>query len=222
MESIDFALAFPQAPIKTDIYMRPPKVPPGFFIPDFPAFSDRFLSFYKLWMNLYGLKDAGKTWFDFSKKGLLERGWEKSKIVSCIFTKDGILLVIYVDHAILISPHKTLINIEIKSLQEGYNLTDDGDLKDYLRTRFTKLSDGSIEFSQPRIVERVIQMVGLNAVLDCIKMHDTPDISTTLLDNDPNGAPRVRNWNYRSVVGALSYLQAMVRPDITFAVQQCA
>ena len=27
MESIDFVLAFPQAPIKTDIYMRPPKVP---------------------------------------------------------------------------------------------------------------------------------------------------------------------------------------------------
>ena len=56
--------------------MRPPKVQSGFFIPDLPAFSDLFLSVYKLLMNLYGLKDAGKTWFDFLKKGLLEQGWK--------------------------------------------------------------------------------------------------------------------------------------------------
>ena len=72
------------------------------------------------------------------------------------------------------------------------------------------------------MVERFLQMVGLVDVSDCNKMHDTPAIRTTFLDSDPNGAPCVRDWNYRSVVGALSYLQAMVRPDITFAVQQCA
>ena len=110
-----------------------------------PAFSDRFLNVYKLLKTLYGLKDSGKTWFDFLKKGLLEQGWKKLEINSCLFTKDGILLVVYVDDAILISPHKTLIDIEIKSLQEGYNLTDNGELKDYLGTRFTKLPDGSIE-----------------------------------------------------------------------------
>ena len=65
MESIDFVLAIPQAPIKTDIYMRPPKVLSGFSIPDLPTFSDRFLNVYKLLKNPYGLKDAGKTWFDF-------------------------------------------------------------------------------------------------------------------------------------------------------------
>jgi hypothetical protein len=35
MQSIDFVLAFPQAPIKTDIFMRPPKVPHDFIIPGF-------------------------------------------------------------------------------------------------------------------------------------------------------------------------------------------
>jgi hypothetical protein len=65
MQSIDFVLAFSQAPIKTDIYMRPPKVPPDFKIPDLPTMSDRFTNVYKLLRNLYILKDAGKTWFDF-------------------------------------------------------------------------------------------------------------------------------------------------------------
>ncbi|CAJ1941720.1 unnamed protein product [Cylindrotheca closterium] len=32
MESIDFVLAYPQAPIKTDIFMQPPRVPPKFAI----------------------------------------------------------------------------------------------------------------------------------------------------------------------------------------------
>ena len=41
MESIDFVLAFPQAPIKTDIYMRPLKVPSGFSVPDLPTFFYR-------------------------------------------------------------------------------------------------------------------------------------------------------------------------------------
>ena len=91
--------------------MRPPKVPSGFSIPDLPALSDLFLSVYKLLMNLYGLKDAGKTWFNFLKKGLLERGCKQSEIDSCLFTKDGIFLVIYVDDAILISPHKKPIDI---------------------------------------------------------------------------------------------------------------
>ena len=116
MKSIHFVPAFPQAPIKTDIYTRPPKVLSGFFIPYLPAFSEHFFSVYTLLMNLYGLKYAGKTCFDFLNKGFLQRGWKQSGIKLCLFNKDGIILDIYVDNAILISPQKTLINIEIKYL----------------------------------------------------------------------------------------------------------
>lgn len=87
MESIDFVLAYPQAPIKTDIYMKPPKGPSDFSIPDLPTFSDCFLNVYKLLQNLYGLKDAGKTWADYLTAGLLER---RLKLIrACLFTKNG-------------------------------------------------------------------------------------------------------------------------------------
>ena len=33
MQSIDFVLSLPQAPVKTDICMKPPKVPKEFEIP---------------------------------------------------------------------------------------------------------------------------------------------------------------------------------------------
>ena len=70
MQSIDFVLAFPQAPVKTDIYMQPPKVPYNFVIPDLPNKHDRITKVYKLIKNPYGLKDASKTWFDYLRKGL--------------------------------------------------------------------------------------------------------------------------------------------------------
>jgi hypothetical protein len=189
MESIDFfVLAFPQAPVKTDIFMQPPKVPPGFAIPDLPSLSDRFTKVYQLLKNLYGLKDAGRTWSDHLKKGLIERGWKPSEIDSCLYTKNGIILVLYVDDAILISPFKSKIDFEIKSLQQAYDLTDDGELKDYLGTRFTRQSDGSIILEQPRMIERILDMVGLGSD-ERVKMHDTPACDRNLLDKDPDGEP---------------------------------
>jgi Reverse transcriptase (RNA-dependent DNA polymerase) len=222
MQSIDFVLAYPQAAIKTDIYMKPPTVPPGFIIPDLPTHEKRTNSVYKLLRNLYGLKDAGKTWYDHLDQGLLKRGWTKSEIDGCLYTKRGIILVVYVDDAILISPYKTLIQKEIKSLQEEYDLTDDGELQDYLGIRFERRSDGSLKLTQPRMIERVLKIVGLDENNGKTKLHDTPASEHKILDNDPDGKGRIQGWNYRSAVGCLSYLQSMIRPDITMAVQQCA
>lgn len=222
IESIDFVLAYPQAPVQTDIYMVPPKVPQGFLIPDLPNFVDRFTNVYKLLKNLYGLKDAGKTWNDHLCKGLLARGWVPSTVDPCLYTKPGIVLVVYVDDACLLSPHKELIRSEILSLKVEFQLTDEGELRDYLGTRFTKNNDGSLTLTQPRMMHRILELVGLDQTADRTKVHDTPASSTDLLDRDPDGHPHTYKWNYRAVVGSLSYLQAMIRPDITMAVQQCA
>jgi hypothetical protein len=42
------------------------------------------------------------------------------------------------------------------------------------------------------------------------------------LGKDENGHPRIENWNYRAVIGMLLYLYSNSRPDIAFAVNQCA
>jgi len=222
MESIDFVLAFPQAPVKTDIFMKPPKVPRDFVIPDLPNFTDRFQNVYQLIKNLYGLKDAGRTWYQYLRKGLLKRGWIQSEIDTCVFTKKGIILVLYVDDGILISPSKVLIESELKSLKESFMLTEEGELKDYLGTRFIQRKDGGVELQQPMMIQRILSMVGLHPDDDKTKVRDTPALHSKLLDKDPDGAPRKQSWHYRSVIGCLSYLQAMIRPDLTFAVQQCA
>ena len=70
------------------------------------------------------------------------------------------------------------------------------------------------------MLDRIFKILDLDPSATNVKLHDTS--ATTVLDNDPDAKPRQQTWNYRSAVGCLSYLQAMVRPDITMAVQQCA
>ena len=188
MESIDFVLAFLQAPVATETYMWPPKVPPSFTISDLPAPSDHFTKVYKLLQNLYGLKDAGRTWYLHLKEGLVRRGWKQSDINSCLFMKDNVILILYVDDAVLISPDLSRIKACVQSLKEDFALTDDGPLHDYLGTRFIRSKDGSIELTQPRMIQRVLEYVGIDPTSESVKMHDTPAASDKVLTRDTDGA----------------------------------
>ena len=164
--------------------MTPPSVPKDFCIPDLPHPLDRIQKVYKLIKNLYGLKDAGRTWNQHLHKGLLSRGWIQSKIDECLYMKNGIILILYVDDACLVSPSRSKINQEIRSLQRDFDMTDEGDLNDYLGTRFDRKSDGSVELTQPRMIERVLDIVSLNQSDNHVKTHDTP--ATSVLQTSDN------------------------------------
>ena len=96
-------MAFPQDATTTDTYMKHPTVPSDFVITDLPKLMDRFTHFYKLIKNLYGLKDASRTWHVFLSAGMLELNWKQSYINDFMFTKGDTLLLIYINDAILVS-----------------------------------------------------------------------------------------------------------------------
>ena len=116
IQSIDFVQAFPQADVQTETFLHPPRVPKGFKIPDLPTAKDFSTKCYKLLKNLYGACDASKIWFDYARDGLLRRDWKQSEVDSCLFTKDNMLFILWVDDAVLLSPDKSAIDREIKSL----------------------------------------------------------------------------------------------------------
>ena len=215
MRSIDFVLAYPQADVKTDIYMHLPakgKIPgatPGKHV-------------LKLRKNLYGLKDAGRTWNEHIVKGLIARDFIQSKVDPCLFIKGKVILVLYVDDAAIFSPDKSAIDSVIASLKEDFVLTDEGELKDYIGVHIEHLSDGQILLSQPRMIDRCLQMLNIPLDSDSVKTHDTPADSTKVLHRDSEGPPRKKTFHYRSIIGALLYLTSMSRPELSFAVHQCA
>ena len=128
MRSLDFVMAYPQADIKTDIFMHAPH---GCIIPG----ASNGWSVLKLRKNLYGLKDAGQTWHKYLRDGLLKCGFKQSQVNPCLFTKGNVLIVTYLDDAVIILPGKERISAIIKSLQANYVLTDDSDRRDYLGVR---------------------------------------------------------------------------------------
>jgi hypothetical protein len=127
------------------------------------------------------------------------------------------MLLVYVDDCILAGPDSKAIDREIKSLQRDYDLTDEGDLNNYLGLSVTRDSEGAIHVTQPHLIQRIIAAVGLQ---DDSKMHNTP--ANVLLHKDTDGPPFDAPWKYRSLVGMLSYLANTSRPDISMAVHQCA
>ena len=54
--------------------MIPPKGIIGYNILELQHPSDALMKLYMLLKNLYGINDAGSTWFDSLKYGLIDRG----------------------------------------------------------------------------------------------------------------------------------------------------
>jgi hypothetical protein len=54
------------------------------------------------------------------------------------------------------------------------------------------------------------------------RLKNTPPPATEILHADKEGLARQKSWRYPSVIGQLNYLAQNARPDISFAVHQCA
>jgi Reverse transcriptase (RNA-dependent DNA polymerase) len=108
---IDFVLTFPQAEVKTDVYMH---IPEKFRVNDAKQLvldkeaphPSKQQNVVKLIKNVYGLKDASKTWLDHISKGLIEYGFKRSEVDPCLFVKNTLIFCLYVDNAICLTPNK--------------------------------------------------------------------------------------------------------------------
>ena len=70
------------------------------------------------------------------------------------------------------------------------------------------------------MIDRALPIFGLIQPETHIKTHDTP--VNTILTESYASKLRIQKWSYCSSFGCLSYIQAIVRPDTTFLVKQCA
>jgi hypothetical protein len=219
---VDYTQEFPQAPLEDPVYMR---MPQGWYVDEFgtlkphedPKFHDH-QHFIQLKRNLYGCKQAARNWFHHLKQGLLAEGFKQSKIDPCLFLRHDCLMVVYTDDCLIFSRDDKTIDALITSLSSIYKLEDQGTVNDYLGIRITKdNTTKTIQMVQPGLIESVLQ--DLNLLSDS-KSKDTP--ASGILYPDKTGHPRTDSWNYHSVIGKLNFIAQNTRPDISFAVHQCA
>eukprot|EP00956_Cyclotella_meneghiniana_P030555 scaffold77192_cov37-Cyclotella_meneghiniana.AAC.9 len=212
LRQVDFVQAYPQAPIDTDMYME---LPQGVET-KYGNSKDHVL---KLLSNLYGQKQAGRVWNQFMVEKLLSVGFKQSLIDECVFYRDDVIFIVYVDDGIFLgSTDEQLVGV-IQEIQDaGLNVEDQGHPADYVGVNIKRLKDGSFEFTQRALIDAIIDDVQLGDAFT----KPVPAKVSLQLHSFYNSPPFDLNFNYRSVVGELNYLAQTARPDIMYAVHQIA
>ena len=212
---IDFDNAFVQAELTEDesIFCS---LPPGAD----HATHDKTEVVLKLLRSLYGMKDAPKFWFRKVKKGLEDLGFVASEHDQCLFMhkEKKILLLLYVDDCMLFCENDTVLQDTIKAMQDKFKLTEQdvgSDVFNYLGIELT-VEGTKVTMRQDGLMQKIFEKTkwtNLNG--------DKTPARSKPIGADADGAPFEADWEYASVVGMLMFL-VNTRPDIQFAVHQCA
>ena len=218
-KQVDFTLAFVQA-----------KAEPGTFI-EMPRMFEKEGYILELKRNLYGQRDSPIKFYEHLKVGLEQRGFKASSFDPCLFYSDTVIILVYVDDCIMITRQEKHIDNLIDSLRSGklpngnigrkYFLDVEGDYAGFLGIDISKSEEieGAIELLQTGLIDWILAALNLDD--DSINTCTEPAASTPL-GKDENGPGRKEHWSYPSVIGMMLYLASNSRPDIAYAVNQCA
>jgi Reverse transcriptase (RNA-dependent DNA polymerase) len=212
-KQVDFSNAFVQAELGSDehIYVAVPK---GF------AFggSEDEETVLKLRRSLYGLVQAPLYWGNHLKDALEKEGLKQSVSDQCMFIGDDMVVLTYVDDVLFFGKSTKKIEAKIKALEmRGFKLTVEEDVYAFLGVEVTRLPSGEIELKQSGLIAKVLLTCGMT---DC-NTKATP-CNQEPLGTNLNGEPVSGRFDYASAVGMLMYLCSNTRPDIQYAVHQCA
>ena len=190
------------------------------------GFKDKQDKVLHLIKSLYGLKQAPRTFFEMLRTGLLERGFVQSEHDMCLFMKKDMICVVYVDDTILAGPdaseiEKVITSLGVRDEEKHYKfeLRDEGAVGDFLGIRIERTKSKAKEFklSQSGLINKVLLASGME---DSNPIRTPSELKPLGINTD--GEPFDEKWEYPTIVGMLMFLACNSRPDIAYAVNQCA
>jgi hypothetical protein len=212
LRQVDFVMAYPQAPIKMDMYME---LPTGIHTKHGNS-KDHVL---KLLANIYGQKQAGRVWNSYLITKLREINFKQSLIDNCIFYWDNVIFIVYVDNGIFLGPSDQQLHDIINELRNlKLPIEDQGHPADYVGVSIKKLKNGVIELTQRALIDSIISDVALGDS----KVKAVPAKVSEILHAHLDKPPFSLNFGYRSVIGKLNYLAQTRRPVIVYTTHQLA
>jgi hypothetical protein len=230
--SCDFTNAFLNAELKDDVYINAP--------PGYAPLPKGYV--YKLQRALYGLKQSPREWNlmlnDFMTK---ECGFTPLKTEKCMYIKrthDGsyILVCMYVDDLIVAYSHRSLFDSFISKVRSKFKITQTDNLHKTLGFQIERSKDGGVFMHQQSYINDVLKRFGME---DCNPVDTPADPRVKLCKNgsynarthvpsstsqgeSPNVQTSQPTFPYRELIGCLLWISMGTRPDISYAVNQCA
>ncbi|KAJ3635178.1 hypothetical protein MTP99_008105 [Tenebrio molitor] len=167
--------------------------------------------------SLYGLRQAGRSWYCKLNKTLKNYGPIPTASDTCLFRigsgEDVTLIAIYVDEILVASRDLKRISEIRRMLADQFEIKDLGDVKHCLGVEFSQV-DGQVTMHQRGYVADVLERFGMS---ECKPVGTPVDLGTKLKRNGEQTEEGLK-LPYRELVGALTYLATTTRSDISFGV----
>ena len=215
LHQMDVKSAFLNSPLTETVYMEQPE-----------GFSSGDNQVCLLQRSIYGLKQAGRDWYQTLSTFLLETGFTRSTNDFCLFTMRGmddamIYVLVWVDDIIIGCKLQAEVDRVRDRFTDRFKMDDRGPLAWFLKMQ-VKRAPGSVTVNQSRYIEDCLERFGL---ADCKPVGTPADISTQLTKKDCPGAGSeevvaMQREDYRGIVGSLLYIAKQTRPDILATVTQ--
>ena len=137
-------------------------IPKGFHIK--PNNSSTEENVLKVHNNVYGQCQDRRVWYKYLANKLMnELHFKRSKVDECIFYRGETIYMLYTDDTILAGPNISEINTVVLDLRNaGLNVTDEGDIKDFLGVNIVKKKDGTIHLTQPHLIDQILKDLNLD------------------------------------------------------------
>lgn len=189
---------------------------------------------YKVIGNVYGTKSSNKVFQDTLTDWLLETGFERQKHDPCLYIKDKggdkeIQLVGWVDDLSYHSPSDSAIKefeLQLQSKWGNHKEMEFEDMKYFLGMNVEQTA-GQIHIHHEVMIKQLIEKYFPNrnpGHQNAVHTKSTPfpPGATCNKSDCPKLGDERLNAPYRELVGALSYLSVVSRPDISYNVSQLA
>ena len=122
-------------------------------------------------------------------------GFVPSKINEFVFYKYGMIYVLYTNESILTGPnHKQILRTIEHIKGTCLNLTNEGDIHDFLGININRLKNGTINMCQPHLIQQVLD--DLNLKKENMKGKTTPMAASRILHRHPKSERFDQSFNY--------------------------
>jgi hypothetical protein len=180
----------------------------------------------RLLKALYGTKQASRQWYLDIDNFLQKEKFVPNKADNCFYTLninayDYVLLLLYVDDIIIAATTEELKIKYVKLISQKYKISYTGILDEYLNIKINHDRNArTITINQERYIDNMISQ--FNIPIDpsiCIPMQENLKLLAVEEEELTEKQQQyVKKFPYRSLVGAIIYLNVCTRPAISYAI----
>ena len=178
----------------------------------------------RLKKSLYGLKQAGRTWYKKLHDCLVGFSFTRCNAdYSIYYYQEGstkVIISAYVDDLIIMNNNLPYLQETKKKLGDIFAMRDLGEISSYLRIKIKRdRKNRTVSLSQSKYIEDILKKYGMENCRPILTPIDTnKKLSKAMCPKTPEEIEEMKNIPYQSAVGSLMYLMLGTRPDIAFAV----